>query len=166
MPPRFDVSLEKLTRVPCVSLTHRGGSFRVLFASVGSHGNSFSLFLPAYLSISPVFVVLFHPICSSTDLSLIFLSRFTFPLFSSPPPHRPLTSCANVPKSIYDITACSRATSSPTDSTKAGAFHPRLLFPTTFTARYPRQFHTNTTNSSAIFTADGTISCVTTAAYR
>lgn len=72
------------TRTLCLPY-HRGGSFRVLFASVGSHGNSFSLFLPAYLSISPPSsIVLFHPICSSTDLSLIFLSRFTFPLFSPP----------------------------------------------------------------------------------
>jgi len=51
-PPRFDVSLEKLTRALCLSY-YRGGSFRVLFASVDSHGNSFSLFLPAYLSIFP-----------------------------------------------------------------------------------------------------------------
>jgi len=49
---RFDVPLEKLTRALCLPY-HRGSSFRVLFASVGSHGNSFSLFLPAYLSISP-----------------------------------------------------------------------------------------------------------------
>lgn len=43
---------------------------------------------------------------------------------------------------------------------------PRLLFPATLTARYPRQSHPDTTNSSAIFTADGAISCVTTATYR
>lgn len=56
MPSRFDVPLEKLTRALCLPHRHEG-SFRVLFAPVESHGNSFSHFLPAYLSIYSHFLL-------------------------------------------------------------------------------------------------------------
>lgn len=123
---RVSTFLSKSSHVPYVSFTI-AEALSACFLQLCrlSHGNSFSLFLPAYLSTRTSFSS--FSIYSSADLSLgFFLSRFTFAFF---PLHRPLTSCANVPKSIYDITARSRATSSPTDSTKAGAFYLVFYFP-------------------------------------
>jgi len=128
MLPRFDVSLEKLTRALCLPY-HRKSSFRMLFASVGFHGNFFSLFLPAYLSIYS-YLLLFVLFYSSADPSLIFLSQFTFALF-------PLSSdflCKRPQVDLWHY--CSRATSSPTDSTKAGV-STSFIFHYLLPARYP-----------------------------
>lgn len=129
---------------PLLLVRHRVSTF----LSKSSHVPYVSLTIAEVLSacfspLSTLTVILFPsfypPIYLSSPLrsfpSYLFVCRFIpdfslavhFRLFS-PSLHRPLTSCANVPKSIYDITACSRATSSPTDSTKAGAFYYLLFY--------------------------------------
>lgn len=83
--------------------------------------NFFSLFLAAYLS-SLLRPLLF--VCRSIpDFSLAVHFRSFFP-------YRPLTSYANVPKSIYDITA--PALLPLRLIPPKPAFLPRLLFPTIF----------------------------------
>lgn len=140
MPPRFDI-LSKSSHVPYVSLTIAealSACFSPLPALTVILFPSFCP--PIYLSPPfrpfPSYLFVYRSI---PDFSL----AVHFHPFPSPtlPAHRPLTSCANVPKSIYDITACSRATSSPTDSTKAGAFYLVFYFPLPL----PRDIPTNPT---------------------
>lgn len=133
------VSPEKLTRALRLPYPLHG-SFRVLLASVDFQGNSFptpfplAAHLSIYLSICvsfsvPSYLPIPLSIYSPVSFSLPRDSLLSFPPYWPPPS---LASCANVFKSVYDITTCSHATSSPTDFTEARLPYPYTLYPRLF----------------------------------
>jgi len=138
-------------------------SFRVLLAFADFRGNSFFLFPLAYLSTYLYASLPFRPSLSIRETIYPWSLSLRWYTFALPFLSFSLASCANVSKSVYDITTRSCATPPPSEAESLL----RLLFPATLTTRYPRQFLTDTTNfvASAV-TADGAMSCVTTADYH